>query len=155
MGRFSEKLADVLAYPLVLLYHCVCEITGDRRWYRRQYRKMVSERPALTDEQFLKAVDARPNDKAVWLAVREATAQSIGVPAVFVYPEDPLADLWRMQLVGPDILDIRFRMERILSRKLPSSELQAITGGAHYGQQGRFRDFAAQVVEALCDAKQP
>jgi hypothetical protein len=137
VGAVVVGLAVIIAYSI-----------ADRRWCKRQRRRMESDRPHLSDAEFLDSVPVGPNDGPFWLAVRRAVAESVGLPPEAIYPEDPLADLWRMQSLGPDLLDIIFRMERSLGVKISRRSLGSCMD-LRYGQNGEFRDFAASLVRAI------
>ena len=125
---------------------------SEGRWYRKQRRRMELSRSGLADEGFLNSVQAAPGEGPLWLAVRRAVADSIGLPAEAIQPQDRLADLWRMQCLGPDIMDIVFRLERILAVRIDRHSISKFAGGLHYGQAGEFREFAEAVVQGLCEA---
>lgn len=144
-------MIKVLLFPLYVLMQCAEEISGEGRWYRRQRRKMAEERPQLSDGAFLNAVNADRADEPLWLAVRQAVAEKCGLLAENVYPQDRLTDLWRMQWIGPDLLDFQFRMERILEKKLTRASVTKFLGPVRYGQLGEFREFAEAVVRGLSD----
>lgn len=143
----------ILFFPLYVLVWFVEEISDEGRWYRRQRRSMVEERPPLTDDEFLQAVSAAPADARLWLAARRAVAEQAGVPSEAVYPQDRLADLWRMQWVGPDLLDFHFRMEIALDKKLAPESVTKLFGPLRYGQPGEFHEFAAAVVRRIREAQ--
>src|SRR5215469_1001609 len=108
--RSLTVVLRILFFPLYVLMRIVEELSGEGRWYRRQRREMVEERPPLSDDEFLQAVIAAAADAPLWLAARRAVAEQAGVPTEAVHPHDRLADLWRMQWVGPDLLEFQFRM---------------------------------------------
>jgi hypothetical protein len=110
---------------------------------------MERDRPPLPDAEFLLAVDAEPGRGPLWSAARKAVADSIGLPAEAVHPEDRLADLWRMQWVGPDLLDVLFRLERLLGIKIPRTAIEPYIGSVCYGQAGEFQEFARGLVRGL------
>lgn len=149
MATILLKLILTPFYLFYLLVWCVTELSGEGRWYRRQRRTMVDDRPPLTDDEFLLAVNAAAADEHLWLAVRRAVAEQAGVPAEAIVPRDHLADLWRMQWCGPDLLDFQFRMERILGRKLVSASVSRFLGLVRYGQPGEFHEFAEAVVRGV------
>jgi len=146
------RLLELLLVPLYLLFRCVEEVSGEGRWYRQQRRRMECERSPLSDADYVQAVGAEPGTERFWLAVRQAVADSIGVPAVAIHARDQLADLWRMQWVGPDLLDIVFRLERLLEVKISRNQLEPHIGGFWYKQSGEFHDFARCVVRGLSSA---
>jgi hypothetical protein len=121
---------------------------GDLRWYKGQRRRMESDRPPLSDAAFLGSVPIGEGEGALWLAVRRAVADSIGLPCEAIYPEDRLADLWRMQSLGPDLMDIIFRMERLLGFRISRRSLD-LSFRSRYGREGEFREFAASAVRAI------
>jgi hypothetical protein len=147
--RVGIALLRVLLFPFYLVLRGIEEISGEGRWYRQQVRRMASDRPSLPDAEFLRAVPAGPGDESLWLAVRRAVADSVGLPAEAVHPQDRLADLWRMQWLGPDLLDLVFRLERQLSVKIPRRSVVKYTGRVRYGQVGEFAEFAGAVVRGL------
>jgi hypothetical protein len=143
------RLLELLLLPVWLLMKCAEELSGEGRWYRRQRCRMQCGRPALPDTEFLRAVAAMPGEERLWLAMRQAVADSIGLPAEAVHPHDRLADLWRMQWVGPDLLDIVFRVEGLLGVKVPRVAFEPHLGDVHYGQAGEFHEFARGMVTGL------
>ena len=147
--RVLSVILLAMSFPLYLLMRLFDEITGEGRWYRQQVRRMTSERPPLLDAEFFGAVCARAGDEPLWLAVRRAIADSIGVVPEAVYPQDRLGDLWRMQWIGPDMLDLVLRLEMLLEVELTSSLLERYTGQVRYGQAGEFGEFAGAVVRGL------
>ena len=143
------KVLEIVLFPLFLLMRCVEEVSGEGWWYRQQRRRMERGRPTLADAEFLHAVGAGPHEEQLWLAVRRAIADSVGLSAEAVYPQDPLADLWRMQWLGPDLLDLVFRLEKHLGLKIPRTSIEQFTGSLRYGQAGEFQEFARDVVRGL------
>jgi hypothetical protein len=143
------KVLEILLLPLFLVMRCVKEISGERRWYRQQRRRMECARPALSDDEFLRAVGAGPHEEWCWLSVRHAIADSVGLAAEAVQPQDRLADLWRMQWLGPDIIDLVFRLEKQVGFKIPRQAIERFTGRLRYGQPGEFQEFARNVVCGL------
>jgi hypothetical protein len=125
----------------------------DGRWYKEQQRRMQADRPSLPDAAFLGSVAISEGEGPLWLAVRRAVAESVGLPYEAIYPENRLADLWRMQCIGlgPDLLDLIFRLERILGFKINRRSIDA-SFALWYGQQGEFREFAASCVRAIASA---
>lgn len=144
-------LFKVLVFPFYLLICLVDEIRGEGRWYSRQRRLMESERPPLSEAEFLQSVGARAGQAPLWLAVRRAVADACGLLPEAIYPDDRLADLWRMQWLGPDFMDIVFRLEKQLSRKVPRGKVQAAERCMYQNRGGEFREFAAAMAEGLND----
>lgn len=144
-------LFKFLVFPFYLLMCLVDEISGEGRWYSRQRQRMESERPALSDPDFLESVGARPEHAPLWLAVRRAVADAIGLRPEANYPQDRLADLWRMQWLGPDFLDILFRLEKQLSYKVPRGTIEAAEACMRHNRRGEFRGFAEAVVHGLVE----
>jgi hypothetical protein len=124
------------------------------RWYKEQRRRMESDRPPLPDADFLGSVPIGAGEGPLWLAVRRAVAESIGLPGEAIHPEDRLADLWRMQFLGlgPDLMDIIFRLERILGVKINRRSIDAAFT-VWYGQEGEFHEFAASWVRAIANSR--
>jgi hypothetical protein len=120
----------------------------ERRWYKAQRQRMESDRPPLCDAAFLDLVPIGPGEEQLWLAVRRAVAESVGLTCEAVYPEDRLADLWRMQWLGPDLMDLIFRLERILGFKISRQSIDASLN-VRYGQEGEFLEFAELLVRAI------
>lgn len=142
-------VVKILFFPVGLLLWGLEEISGGGWWYRRQRRRMVEERPPLTADEFLKAVNAAAADARLWLAVRHAMAERIGVPDEAVYPHDRLADLWRMHWIGLDLLDFLFRLERILGKKIMRASFDKYLAPRRQLHQGEFYHFAEAVVRGL------
>lgn len=136
----------VLLFPLYLLMRLIEEVSGEGRWYRRQRRGMVTERPPLADAEYLRVQGASADDAPLWLAVRRSMAEACGLPSEAIRPQDRLADLWRMQGMGPDLLDLVFRLERSLGLKIPRA---AIEEGFRGGRPEEFGQFAADLVRVL------
>jgi hypothetical protein len=149
--RIAIALLHALSFPMVLLVRVVEEVCGDGRWYRRQVERMERGRPPLPDGDFLARLSVAEGDARWWLAVRRAVAESCGVSPEAIYPEDRLAGLWRMQLLGPDFLAIQFRLERSLGMKLSAKAVY----GADFAEEMRsgrveeFWQFAALLVPGL------
>ena len=118
------------------------------RWYKAQRQRMESDRPALSDAAFLDLVPVGASEEQLWLAVRRAVAESVGVTCEAIYPADRLADLWRMQWLGPDLLDLIFRLERILGIKISRKSIDNSLS-LRDGQEGEFLEFAASLVRAI------
>lgn len=137
-----------------LLMRLLEEVSGEGTWYRRMKQAMQVERPPLDDAEFVRSVSAEPDDEPLWLAVRKAVSDSIGLPPEAVRPEDRLADLWRMQWMGPDVMDLVFRMEISLEISIARSALERFPD-VRYGQDGEFREFAEAVVRALRETAVP
>ncbi len=74
------------------------------------------------------------------------------MPSKAIYPDDKLADLWRMQSLGPDLMGLVFRMERSLAVRITRESVARLRKGVHYGQEGEFRKFAAAIVGEERDA---
>jgi hypothetical protein len=146
---------EVLLFPPYVLMRFLDEITGEAHWYRKQRRRMEQERPSLSDTSFLEAVDAHAQDQSLWVALRGAFAESIGVPPAAVRPGDRLADLWRMQWTGPDLLDVLFRIERVLGIKIPAEPIWQHAAQTLYSPTASFRDFGVVMVAALREMKPP
>ena len=106
---------------------------------------MESDRPLLSDTAFLALVPVEGGEEELWLAVHRAVAESVGLTREAIYPEDRLADLWRMQCLGPDLLDLIFRLERILAFKISRQSVDA-SFSVRYGQEEAFHEFAASLV---------
>lgn len=139
----------VLMLPLYQVLRLIEEVSRENRWYRQQKRHMEEARSLLPDAAFLESVGARKEDEPLWLAVRGAMAESVGLPAEAIHPQDRLADLWRMQWLGPDLLDVIFRLERTLGIKIPRGSIEEDGKRVRYGQPGDFREFAESVVQGL------
>ncbi len=136
----------VFFLPIYALMSLVETVTGEGRWCRQQIQRMVTNRARLSDVAFLEMEHVPTEDAQLWIAVRRAVADSVGLPPEAIYPEDQTPDLWRIQLVGPDALDVIFRLERLLGVEIPPGAL----GDELFGNEPReFRQFAAAVVSVL------
>jgi hypothetical protein len=144
----SLALAGVVALGLAVMTR---SHVRERRWYKEQRHRMESDRPPLSDAAFLGSVPGGAAEKSLLLAVRRAVAESVGLPSEAIHPEDRLADLWRMQCLGPDLMDIIFRLERLLGVKISRQSVDASLN-MRYGQEGEFREFAASLVHAISRA---
>jgi hypothetical protein len=149
LERWPVMLLKAAFFPIYLGLLLVEEISGEGRWYRRQKDLMVSGRPPLSDAGFLEAEGVPESDAPWWLAVRGATGESCGIPGEAVYPGDRLADLWRMHPIGPDLMDIVFRLERSLGLRIPRRVSDRILRQARGGGMEEFRQFARLVAEEL------
>ena len=78
-----------------------------------------------------------------------------GLPAEAIYPQDRIADLWRMQWDGPDHLDLVFRLERTLAIRIGRPITEKIVENIRSHRDGEFREFAAAVVRVLGEATGP
>lgn len=108
---------------------------------------MVEGRPPLADDGFLRLMSASAAHAPAWIAVRRVMGESCGLPSEAIHPHDPLADFWRMQWVGPDMLDIIFRMELALGAKIARGSIDEVFCDDCW--QGDFGQFAARFVKAL------
>jgi hypothetical protein len=99
-----SALLYVMAMPLGWL---IAEFSGEAEWFRNQRRRMVDERPPLPDADLIQSEAVGAKDAPLWIAVRGAVAESLGIPRESIYPEDQLADIWRM-LAPLDLLDLIF-----------------------------------------------
>ena len=70
LPRILVALFKALAFPFYLLMLCIEEISGEGHWYRKQRRRMESDRPPLPDADFLRLVPVEPGEEPLWLAVR-------------------------------------------------------------------------------------
>jgi len=150
--RTLITLLKVVFSPLYLLMRLIEEVSGEGRWYRRQRRVMVTERPPFADAEYLRAQGASADDAALWLAVRRSMAESCGLPSEAIRPQDSLADLWRMQWLGPDLMDLVFRLERSLGLKIPRAAVEERFSG---GWPDEFGQFAANLVRVLRGLRRP
>jgi hypothetical protein len=136
----------LVLHPLLWVFD---EVSGENAWQRQQRHRMESERPPLSDAEFLRSEGIGPTDAPLWLAVRRAIAESVGLPCEAIYPDDKLADLWRMQSLGPDLMDLVFRLERSLAVRIYRERVEQLWTVLRSGQEGDLRQFAAAMVEAL------
>ncbi|WP_165231888.1 acyl carrier protein [Aquisphaera insulae] len=146
LNRTLILVLKAVGYILYAPFWLIEEATGQGRWYRRQKRRMVEERPPLTDAEYLRALDASEEDAPICLAIRRCLSESIGVPAEAIRPEDRMVDLWRMQWIGPDLMDLIFRLERSLGRKIPMTAAREEMGRT---RPEEFGPFAACIVRGL------
>jgi hypothetical protein len=144
--RTLIALLKVLSFPLHLLMRLIEEASGEGRWYGHQRRGMVTERPPLADAEYLRAQGASASDAPLCPAVRRSMSEACGLPSEAIRPQDRLADLWRMQWTGPDLLDLIFRLERSLGLKIPRAALEEEFRG---GWPEEFGPFAAALVRVL------
>jgi hypothetical protein len=155
LARMLIASLKALLYPLWLLMLVIDEISGERRWYWQQRCRMEFDRSPLPDVEFLRSVLVESGEEPLWLAVRCAVAASTGLPAEAIYPQDRLADLWRMQWEGPDHMDLVFRLERTLATKISRPMTERIAASIRSHRDGEFREFAAAVVRVLGEAIGP
>jgi len=143
-------LIEVLLYPFWLLLVVSHEASGEGRWYRRQAEMMVNERPRMSDEEFLRGEGVAAEDAPIWLAVRRALAKSVDVPTTSIYASDRMNDLMRMQFPMADVLEICFRVERELARKVPFAAVQKeLLPRLRDPEPPEVRHFAQMVVRAV------
>jgi hypothetical protein len=150
LERVLTIAVRVFFFPLYLLLRGIEEVSGERRWYTQQVLRMDSERPPLADAEFLGCVRAGEDEGSLWLAVRHAFAESIGLPAEAIYPQDRLAVLWRMQWgIGGDLRDVVLRVERLLGIRIGRRSFERLEHWVHHSREGEFREFASAVVQEL------
>jgi hypothetical protein len=155
LDRMLIAILEAPLYPLYLLILGIDVISGENRWYWRQRRRMEDDRPPLPDAEYLRSVPVEPGERPLWLAVRRAVAEPAGLPAEAIYPQDRIADLWRMQWEGPDHLDLVFRLERTLAIRIGRPMTEKIVESIRSHRDGEFREFAAGVVRVLGEATGP
>lgn len=155
LARMLIAFFEALLYPLWLLMLCINVISGENRWYWQQRRRMEDDRPPLPDAEYLRSVPVEPGERPLWLAVRRAVAEPTGMPAEAIYPQDRIADLWRMQWEGPDHPDLVFRLERTLAIRISRPMTEKIAESIRSHRDGEFREFAAAVVRVLGEAAGP
>lgn len=93
----------IVFFPMWVLIRLVEEISGEGRWYRTQKARMTADRAPLSDASYLAALQVKPDDAPGWTAIRQALGQCCGISAESIHPSDQMKDLWRMQLLGPDV----------------------------------------------------
>ena len=152
LARMLIAILKALLYPLWLLMLVIDEISGEKRWYWEQRCRMEFDRLPLPDAEFLRSVPVESGKEPLWLAVRRAAAEPTGLPAEAIYPQDRIADLWRMQWDGPDHMDLVFRLERTLAIRISRPMTEKIAASIRSHRDGEFRDFAAAVVRMLGEA---
>ncbi|QEH35277.1 hypothetical protein OJF2_38250 [Aquisphaera giovannonii] len=152
LKRMLLVVLKAIGFMLYSPIWLIKEPSGRGRWCRRQSRRMVEERPPLADADFLRVQQASAADAPVWLAARRCLAGGIGVPREAIRPEDRMADLWRMQRPGPDLLDLILRLEILLGRKIPRG---TITEEFRGSWPEEFSPFAAGIVRALREPPRP
>jgi hypothetical protein len=156
LARMLIAFLKAPLYPLYLLLLGIDVISGENRWYWQQRRRMEDDRPPLPDPEYLCSVPVEPGETPLWLAVRLAVAELTGLPAVAIYPQDRIADLWRMQWDGPDHRDLVFRLERTLAIRISRLMTEKIVAESiRFHRDGEFREFAAAVVRVLGEAAGP
>jgi hypothetical protein len=147
----------VIAVPGLALIICILgdvieELSGEGRWYRHQRHSMESERPLLSDGDFLTSEGVSPEDAPHWLGTRRAIAAAIGLAPEAIYPHNRLADLWRMQRsmwFGQDLLDIVFRLERELGIKIPRPFFVEVWDPLISSETTEFRALVAGLIDLL------
>jgi hypothetical protein len=86
---------------------------------------MESDRPPLSDAAFLDLVPVGAGEEQLWLAVRRAAAESVGLTREAIYPEDRLADLWQsdryVEAPHSPVLTDRSSIGRIQAMTRPST----------------------------------
>lgn len=112
-------LLKILFFPFYLFWVVIEELTGSGRAYRRRYRAMAEERTGMGPMEFALAAGATQADVEWVIAVRAAIAESTGLPADALHAQDPLPEIWAMQMLGPDLLDVVLRLEMATLKKIP------------------------------------
>jgi len=140
--NFILRLA---VHPLAFLGR---EISGRGRRYHRLRSRMVDERPPLPDSDYLQAVGAVEADASLWLDVRSCMAEFCDLPPEAIHTGDPMLELWTMRWIGPDYLDMVFRLERTIGVKIRSDDLEAAWREMPMIDQD-FGAFAELTVRAL------
>jgi hypothetical protein len=148
-------ILEALLYPLWLLMLLIDAISGERRCYWQHRCRMEFDRRPLPDAEFLRSVPVESGEEPLWLAVRRAAAEPTGLPAESIYPQDRIADLWRMQWEGPDHMDLVFRLERTLAIRISRPMTERIAASIRSHRDGEFREFAAAVVRVLGEVTGP
>jgi hypothetical protein len=142
-----DRILRFLLYPGYILLE---EFSGEGRWYRRQRRRMLSDRPPLSDNHFLRAAHVPSVDAPLWLAIRRAVAAACGIPAVAVYPRDHLQDLLRMLSPVPDLFDFIYPLEKELDVTIPREMMRpALAKALREGRMEELGQFAAVTVRVL------
>jgi hypothetical protein len=143
-------LPCIIMLPLMWLADI---LSGERTWCLEQSARMQTDRPALSDTEFLRSEIVEERDPGICLAVRRVMADSVGLPRDAIYPQDRMADLWRMQWFMPDLLDVVFRLERALGVKISRQTVDRHCSGV-YGPELLFCDFVAIMVTAIAESQQ-
>lgn len=87
----------------------------------RAERAFLSERAAMSDNEFLRRMDAEPDLAFFYLAGRRAMAELDGIPAEMVRPDDTLASLMALQFDNGFAEDFMFALQEQLATRLPWS----------------------------------
>lgn len=156
MDRFLSWMIRLLIWVVrryvrpFLFFHWLCEeLSGLGRWRRAQHRRMAEERPPLEDEEYLAELGVPADAAPAYLAVREAMAESCGLPATAIRPEDEVDVLGRLMWMGLDLLDITFRLERQFGVKLSCGDFRRDLCERWKGKDPRFADLADMFAEAV------
>jgi hypothetical protein len=154
-ARMLTGIFEALFYPLYLLMLGIDEISGEGRWDRQHRRRMELDRPPLPDVEFIRSVPVIHGEGPLWLAVRRAVTEPTDLPAEAIYPQERIADLWRMQWEGLDVIDLVYRLERILAIKITCPVIEQFPESIRSGRKGELREFAAAVVRSPGEATGP
>lgn len=87
----------------------ICDVlSGERRWYKDQKKRMTEDRPAMSHVEFLKRLQLPDETNAIAVVVRQAFADQTGLPETAIYPDDEVDIFMRMMSPWGDKLDITF-----------------------------------------------
>jgi hypothetical protein len=146
-------LSVALGCAVHALVWLVDEIIGKGAWWRGRRHHIESERPLLSDAESLRSQGIGADGAPLWLAIRTALADSVGLPCEAIYPEDRIMDLWRIQWGGLDLLDIVFRLERSLGVRITRESVERLWNVVRLVPLGEFGQFAAAMVGVIREAQ--
>ena len=90
---FPLGLAMCAGTGLVFLLMFPITYALEARRLRKVTATFLKDRPAMSDEEFLRRLAAEPEAAAFYLAGRRAMAELSGVPAETVHPKDTVRSL--------------------------------------------------------------
>lgn len=121
---------------------------------RLEYRRLaraeqafLAHRTALSDDDFLRYMDAEPELASFYLAGRRAMADLDGIPADMVRPNDTVQSLLDLQFDNGFLEDFVFALEDQLQTPVPLSfpvNAHALSFGAFLKELARYRGHAGK-----------
>lgn len=132
MRRLIRSLATILMVlvlfalliPMVpfLLFFGAINAVSFRRHRRQWRRRLTEDRPPLPDAELVASLGLSPAEAPCWLAVREMMAESCGLPAGAIRPDDSLIEFARMTgaVFSPEalILGLEGRLGTKITRRM-------------------------------------
>jgi hypothetical protein len=105
--------------PLVFLLMFPIVFTLERRRLRKASAAFLNGRSEMTEEDFLRRMEAQPDLTHFYVAGRQAMARLCSVPVAMIHPEDTVRSLLDLQFDNGFIDDFVFAMEIQVGGALP------------------------------------